>query len=164
MTERHCPECGRTVDHDARFCSGCGTALGQTDKSTQRTSGRASLEEMFVHLRSGEERPATVLMTDVTGFSTLSSGAEPDWIFNLINEVLAELVECLTGYGAHIDNYVGDEVVALFGVTVAQERSTSGTCHARPHSRAECRGSLRRYRAEDSHGHQLRPGHGRSHR
>ncbi|HUS81179.1 MAG TPA: AAA family ATPase [Armatimonadota bacterium] len=91
--------------------------------SVEAPNARASLEQMFAHLRSGEERPATILMSDVTGFSALSSNAEPEWVFNLINEVLAELVECLIGHGAHIDNYVGDEVVALFGVPRAQERS-----------------------------------------
>ena len=78
---------------------------------------------MFAHLRSGETRPATILMSDVSGFTALSSNADPEWVFNLINQVLSELVECLVGHGAHIDKYVGDEVVALFGVPVAQERS-----------------------------------------
>ena len=104
-----------------RFCSGCGTSLLTPDAPP--VEARVSREEMFAHLRSGETRPATILMSDVTGFSALSSNADPEWVFNLINQVLSELVECLVGHGAHIDNYVGDEVVALFGVPVAQEHS-----------------------------------------
>ncbi|MEA3401003.1 MAG: adenylate/guanylate cyclase domain-containing protein [Armatimonadota bacterium] len=123
MTEARCPECGRLAAAGDRFCSRCGTALQHGARSPQTPDARASLEEMFAHLRSGEQRLATVLMADVTGFSELAAQAEPEWLFNIINELMTELAECLVGHGAHIDNYVGDEVVALFGVPMAQERS-----------------------------------------
>lgn len=106
-----------------RFCSGCGAPLQAAPTAALARDARVSREEMFAHLRSGETRPATILMCDVSGFTALSSNADPEWVFNLINQVLSELVECLVGHGAHIDKYVGDEVVALFGVPVAQERS-----------------------------------------
>lgn len=123
MGGTRCTQCGRVMSAGDRFCSGCGAALSAEAPPQQRRDVRASREEMFAHLRSGETRLATILMSDVSGFSSLSSNADPEWIFNLINQVLAELVECLVGHGAHIDNYVGDEVVALFGVPIAQEHS-----------------------------------------
>lgn len=119
-----CPECGNLMAPEDRFCSNCGAERRDAGVPGQkRRDMRVSREEMFAHLRSGETRPATILMADVTGFSALAANADPEWVFNLINQVLAELVECLVGHGAHIDNYVGDEVVALFGVPMAQERS-----------------------------------------
>ncbi len=123
MAEIGCPECGRAADANDRFCSGCGTALGDRTRAAAVRDERASLEQMFAHLRSGEQRPATVLMADITGFSALGERADPEWLFNLIDDVLGELADCLVGHGAHIDKFVGDEVMALFGVPVAQERS-----------------------------------------
>ncbi len=124
MADTRCPECGRAAGPDDRFCSGCGTALGERGRATPARDQRASLEQMFAHLRSGEQRPATVLMSDITGFSSLGARTDPEWLFNLIDDVLGELAECLVGHGAHIDKFVGDEVMALFGVPMAQERST----------------------------------------
>ena len=118
---RSCPICGRTPGSDDRFCSGCGARLDVRALETQ--APRASLDEVFAHLRSGEQRPATILMTDVSGFSTLGENVQPEWLFHLINQVFGELVDCLVSHGAHIDKYVGDEIVALFGIPTAQERS-----------------------------------------
>ncbi len=123
MSDMRCPECGRAADDGDRFCSGCGTALDARARTAPVRDARASLEQMFAHLRSGEQRPATVLMSDITGFSALGERMDPEWLFNLIDEVLGELSDCLVGHGAHIDKFVGDEVMALFGVPVAQERS-----------------------------------------
>jgi len=117
-----CSACGRKLEPDARFCSGCGTLVSQKSRPAPRAT-RASLGEVFAHLRSGEQRPATILMTDVSGFSSLAEGVEPEWLYHLINQVFEELVDCLVAHGAHIDNYVGDEIVALFGVPFAQEKS-----------------------------------------
>lgn len=93
------------------------------ESSGVRQTVRPSLDEMFAHLRSGEQRRAAILMTDISGFTALGEQAEPEWLFHLINQVFEELVECLVAHGAHIDKYVGDEIVALFGVPIAQERS-----------------------------------------
>ena len=88
------------------------------------------MHKLFAHLQSGEQRPVTVLMTDVTGFTSLGAHAEPEWLFNLINEVFGELVEVLVAHGAHIDKYVGDEIMALFGVPLAQERTVERALRA----------------------------------
>ncbi|NCO95468.1 MAG: hypothetical protein COY42_24490 [Armatimonadetes bacterium CG_4_10_14_0_8_um_filter_66_14] len=130
--ERSCPNCRRPVAADDRFCSGCGTSLGgaASAPSVETVSGRPGLDQVFAHLRSGEQRPATVLMSDIAGFTTFGEGADPEWVFNLINEVFAELGECILAHGGHIDKYVGDEVMALFGVPFAQERSAERAVRA----------------------------------
>jgi class 3 adenylate cyclase/tetratricopeptide (TPR) repeat protein len=85
---------------------------------------------VFAHIRAGEQRPATVLMTDISGFTALGEAAEPEWLFHLINEVFEELVDVLIAHGAHIDKYVGDEVVAVFGVPYAQEKAVERALRA----------------------------------
>ena len=133
--KRFCTSCGHELGPDDRFCGGCGTKLEAPPQSSTPAESdavaapggarvaRASLQSMFQHLRHGEQRPATILMTDVSGFTSLGEAIEPEALFNLINQIFEELVDCLVAHGAHIDKYVGDEIVALFGVPVAQERS-----------------------------------------
>lgn len=125
---RNCPQCGRIAPAADSFCGGCGARLDAGTASVR--TARASLQEVFAHLRAGEQRPATVLMTDISGFTALGEDAEPEWLFHLINEVFDELVEVLLAHGAHIDKYVGDEVVALFGVPHAQERAVERALRA----------------------------------
>lgn len=69
-------------------------------------------------------------MTDISGFTALGEDAEPEWLFHLINGVFDELVEVLVAHGAHIDKYIGDEVVALFGVPYAQEKAVERALRA----------------------------------
>jgi class 3 adenylate cyclase len=126
---RACPQCGRMVPQSDSFCGGCGARLAEAPGAPTRTA-RASLQEVFAHIRAGEQRLATVLMTDISGFTSLGEEAEPEWLFHLINEVFGELVEVLVAHGAHIDKYVGDEIVALFGVPYAQEKAVERALRA----------------------------------
>ena len=69
-------------------------------------------------------------MTDVSGYTALGEQADPEWLYHLINDVFGELVECLVAHGAHIDKYMGDEIMALFGVPIAQEHSVERAVRA----------------------------------
>jgi len=70
---------------------------------------------------ASQRRPVTILMADITGYSALSETMEADWVYEIIDEVLRELSDCLESHGAYIDKYVGDEIVALFGAEQAVE-------------------------------------------
>lgn len=125
---QQCPQCGRQVPATDRFCGGCGARISPAEVGAR--VARPSLQEVFAHIRAGEQRLATVLMTDLSGFTAMGEEAEPEWLFHLINEVFGELVEVLVAHGAHIDKYVGDEVVALFGVPYAQEKAVERALRA----------------------------------
>lgn len=125
---RKCGNCGARADRDACFCIRCGIRLATSDRPEEPI--RSNLDAIFRHLRSGEQRPATILMTDLSGYSTVGETADPEWLYDLLDSVFEELSECLVAYGAHIDKFVGDEIVALFGVLVAQERSVERAVRA----------------------------------
>ncbi len=122
-----CGRCGAEAPEGARFCSQCGSRL---TADAAPAGSRPDLDTVFAHLRKGEQRPATILMTDVSGYTALGEQADPEWVYHLINEIFSELVECLIAHGAHIDKYMGDEVMALFGVPIAQERSVERAVRA----------------------------------
>lgn len=115
-----CPSCGQVVPSGNRFCGNCGTRLAET--SDGATAAPASLDALFAHLSTGEQRPVTILMTDITGFSSLGERLHPEELYQLLNEVFSELVPILTLHGAHIDKFVGDEIMALFGAPLAMDR------------------------------------------
>ncbi len=63
----------------------------------------------------GEKREATVFFCDLAGFTDLSEQVSPEELLVLINRYLEETSDCLLAFGAYIDKYIGDAVMAVFG-------------------------------------------------
>ena len=80
----------------------------------------------------GERREATVFFCDLAGFTDLSEQVPPEQLLDIVNGYLQETSDCLLTHGAYIDKYIGDAVMAVFGVPLAQP----------DHALAACRGAL----------------------
>ncbi len=63
----------------------------------------------------GERRTASVFFSDLVGFTDFSEKLPPEELLALVNAYLEETSECLIDYGAYIDKYIGDAVMAVFG-------------------------------------------------
>ncbi|CAB4882040.1 unannotated protein [freshwater metagenome] len=68
-----------------------------------------------------ERRVVTVLFADLVGFTTLSENLDPEHVKRLVDSCFQRLVEDITTFGGTVDKFVGDGIVALFGVPVAHE-------------------------------------------
>ena len=66
-------------------------------------------------MSEAQRRSVVVLMADITGYSEIAEVMEVDWLYEVLNDILAQLSQCILRYGGVIDKYVGDEIVALFG-------------------------------------------------
>ena len=65
---------------------------------------------------AGVEQTLAILFLDIRGFTTLSEARLPyDTVF-LLNRFFAEVGEAVTGAGGWIDKYLGDGLMALFGL------------------------------------------------
>lgn len=68
-----------------------------------------------------ERRRVTVMFADLSGFTALAEGMDPEQARALINDCFEQLVPVVERYGGTVDKFVGDAVVALFGAPVAHE-------------------------------------------
>jgi adenylate cyclase len=78
----------------------------------------------------GEERVATVLFSDVAGFSSVSEHLTPTELVALLNEYLTAMTDVLVEHGGTIDKYQGDAIMAEFGVPVPFEDHAERACRA----------------------------------
>jgi adenylate cyclase len=65
----------------------------------------------------GTVRELTVLFVDIRGFSRRTAGVPPDQVFALTNSFLSLAVQTIVNQGGHVDKFLGDGLMALFGHT-----------------------------------------------
>jgi class 3 adenylate cyclase len=98
-----CPGCGRENPDDAKFCNGCGAALVPA----------APAREV--------RKTVTVLFSDVTGSTSLGERLDPE----AVRRVMARWFEAARGvlerHGGTVEKFVGDAVMAVFGIPVLHE-------------------------------------------
>ena len=69
----------------------------------------------------GERRKVTILMADLRGFTPMSEALSPEAVVDALNGHLTAMTSVIMNYGGSIDNFIGDAVMAVFGVPVAKE-------------------------------------------
>ena len=70
---------------------------------------------------SEERRRATVLFADLSGYTAIAERLDPEDTKALVDGALKRLSREVTDREGHIDKYIGDNVMAVFGAPVAHE-------------------------------------------
>ena len=66
----------------------------------------------------GSKKDATVFFADIRGYTSFSEGQEPEYIIEVLNEYFSEAVEIVIKYNGYIDKFIGDCIMAAWGVPV----------------------------------------------
>ncbi len=73
-----------------------------------------------VHL-GGDRKMATLFFADIRGYTSFSEGKEPEVIVDILNEYFSEAVEIIIKYNGYIDKFIGDCIMAAWGVPIVKE-------------------------------------------
>lgn len=73
----------------------------------------------------GEQREATVMFLDMAGFTAFAENTPPQQLIELINRNLGAFAEVILKHGGMIDKYIGDCIMAVWGVPIADESHQS---------------------------------------
>ncbi len=101
----HCEVCGGDNPQGFRFCGGCAAPL-------IRTSGVAPRER---------RRHVTILFTDLSGFTELSTRIDAEDLHILVQAYFDRVEAIVTALGGRIERYVGDAIMAVFGAPTAHD-------------------------------------------
>ena len=69
----------------------------------------------------GKSLPATVLFSDIRGFTTISEKLGPQATVSMLNEYFELMVDCITKEGGMLDKFIGDAIMAAFGIPVGHD-------------------------------------------
>lgn len=117
--ERRCPTCGADAPGEARFCMSCGGPLdaAAAPPAPAPPPPRRVLDEALPE----ERRQVTVLFADLSGYTAMAEGMDPEAVKAVVERSLRRLGQEVERYGGTVDKYIGDNVMALFGAPVAHE-------------------------------------------
>jgi class 3 adenylate cyclase len=110
-----CAICGTDLPRGARFCPNCGSAVAKAQ-------------------RGGRERKlVTVLFADVTGSTTLGERLDPERMREVMDAFFAAMRAEIEAEGGTVEKYIGDAVMAAFGVPYAHEDDPARALRAALH-------------------------------
>ena len=70
---------------------------------------------------AGETREATILFTDIAGFTTIAEHLAPDALVAALNEYLETVLEPIRAHGGVVNTFIGDGLFASFNMPLACE-------------------------------------------
>jgi class 3 adenylate cyclase len=107
-----CPQCGTENREGARFCDSCAAAL---------TAPAAAREQ---------RKTVTVLFCDVTGSTGLGEKLDPEALRSLLARYFERMKAIVERHGGTVEKFIGDAVMAVFGVPAAHEDDALRACRA----------------------------------
>ena len=100
-----CPSCGHDNLEGAKFCSECGTALAGPDAARPREV----------------RKTVTVVFCDVTGSTALGERLDPESLRSVMTRYFDRMKTVLESHGGSVEKFIGDAVMAVFGIPMLHE-------------------------------------------
>jgi adenylate cyclase len=66
------------------------------------------------------ERQATVMFTDLRGFTSFAESMPPDQVIEVLNQYLSDMSDAILDHGGTLVAYMGDGIMAVFGAPIEQ--------------------------------------------
>jgi class 3 adenylate cyclase/tetratricopeptide (TPR) repeat protein len=98
-----CASCGRESSEDYEFCPACGAPLASVTAARE------------------VRKTVTVLFCDLTGSTALGEALDPERLRALLARYFERMKAIVERHGGSVEKFIGDAVMAVFGVPVLHE-------------------------------------------
>src|SRR5438067_11593263 len=107
-----CPSCGQENPDGFRLCGMCGAPLAAVAPSRE------------------QRKTVTVLFCDVTGSTALGESTDPEALRALLARYFERMKAIVGRHGGTVEKFIGDAVMAVFGIPVVHEDDALRACRA----------------------------------
>lgn len=107
-----CAVCGHELPDRAKFCLECGTPVAPAAAPRE------------------QRKTVTVLFCDVAGSTALGESTDPEALRALLARYFERMQGIVESHGGTVEKFVGDAVMAVFGVPVLHEDDALRACRA----------------------------------
>src|SRR3954464_10685664 len=105
-----CPSCGKEVSGEFAYCPFCAASLAAAEDEQRKT--------------------VTVVFCDVTGSTAMGESADPEALRALLARYFERMRGIVEAHGGTVEKFIGDAVMAVFGVPAAHEDDALRACRA----------------------------------
>jgi class 3 adenylate cyclase/tetratricopeptide (TPR) repeat protein len=106
-----CPRCKAVIRSTDKFCGECGLRLNPASENT-------------VHPRvemGGERKHVSVLFSDLSGYTAMADKLDPEEVREVSSRIFSEIARIIARYQGFIEKFIGDAVLAIFGLPAVHE-------------------------------------------
>ena len=103
----NCPECNTECAISMNFCHHCGAALHNVPAHPNASQG--------------ERKQVTVLFSDLSGYTAMNERLDPEEVKGIMSRIFGEIAQVVAKYDGFIERFVGDAVMAVFGIPRVHE-------------------------------------------
>jgi len=107
-----CPDCSTSTIPGARYCHQCGRRL----------------DTLADGLKVGDRRVVTALFADLVGYTRLVDELDPEEVRARVDGALTVLGDAVVHFGGSLEKFIGDAVLAVFGVPAAHDDDALRAC------------------------------------
>jgi class 3 adenylate cyclase/tetratricopeptide (TPR) repeat protein len=108
-----CASCGAENTATARFCNSCGAPLGASLQPARET-----------------RKTVTVLFIDAVSSTALGERMDPESLRAVMTRYFDVMRDAIESHGGEVEKFIGDAVMAIFGVPTVHEDDALRACRA----------------------------------
>lgn len=123
------------------LASGVAAGLARVEQEQAALRARVQFEQFFTpqlarqleirpELLRGQDAAVSILFCDIRGFSRISERLGPEGTVEWIRATMGALSECVQEHGGVLVDYIGDELMAMWGAPEEQADHAQRACRA----------------------------------
>jgi class 3 adenylate cyclase len=105
-----CPDCQHQNPENARFCNACGSSLFKAISPKETSQSVVS-----------ERKHVTIMFSDMSDYTAMTERLDPEEVKEIMSQIFGVITRIIHSYEGFIERFIGDAVMAVFGVPKAHE-------------------------------------------